>query len=334
MSKANFKILSCPYCGQLYENASNVSLSIMEEDYYSDGYVSSKSYLKIRSIVKCVNTACGKIFDINEAKEVPMMGLDELFDPKWLNVLRLGGYEMQAEDLEEALNSEYCKTVVNEKKVRTFLLWKYNNSIRKVVEAEFSPELNQKALANAEKLIALMDELTIVQDYIFKAELYREYGQFDECINLLLAIKNESGKERIVKEKIFSAAKLMYDRVFCMPFFHIKKEYKCAHCKDEVFLFDLDKIQSDKGFKHYYCETENKIVNAATLELNPHPAYLHMSHEEYLSTINYSDIHIPKEKIVCNSCNSEDVALFNIDVQKCVKCGIGNYIQVKWFNDL
>ena len=219
MSPTNFKTISCPHCEQLYENASNVSLIIREEDYYSDGYISSKSYLKIRDIVKCVNAACGKIFNINDAKEVPKMGLDELFDPKWVNIFRLGGYEMDAEDLEAALNSEYCKTAVNEKKVRTFLLWKYNNSIRKVVEAEFSPEIKQKALANAEKLIALMDELTIVQDYIFKAELYRECGQFDECINLLLAIKNESGKERIIKEKIFSAAKLKHDKVFCMAYF-------------------------------------------------------------------------------------------------------------------
>ena len=333
MSQANFKILSCPYCGQLYENVSNVSLSINEEDYYSDGFVSSISYLKIQSIVKCVNTSCGKIFNLNDAQVVPKMGLDELFDPKWVNVFRLGGYEMQAEDLEAALASEYCKIAENEKKVRTFLLWKYNNGIRKAIEPGFSPEIKQKALANAEKLITLLDELIIVQDYIFKAELYRECGQFDQCINLLLAIKNESGKERIVKEKIFSAAKLKYDRVFCMPYFLIKKEYKCVHCDDEVFLFDLDKIQSNKGFKHYYCKTENIIVNAATLDINPNPSYLQMSHEEYLCTINYSDIHISKEKIVCNICNSEDLVLFNIDLQKCIKCGLGNYVPVKWFID-
>jgi len=180
----------------------------------------------------------------------------------------------------------------------------------------------------------LMDELSIVQDYIFKAELYRECGNFDACVNLLLAIKNESGKERVIKEKIFSAAKMKYASVFCMYYFVIKKEYKCTNCKDEVILFDLDKMKTDYGFKHFYCKTENKIVNAASLVLNPYHVYFNMPKDEYLSTLNCTDKYIPKEKMVCNACNSEDLVLFNMDEEKCIECGLGNYVPVKWFNDV
>jgi len=59
-----------------------------------------------------------------------------------------------------------------------------------------------------------------------------------------------------------------------------------------------------------------------------------MPKDEYLSTLNCTDKYIPKEKMVCNACNSEDLVLFNMDEEKCIECGLGNYVPVKWFNDV
>jgi hypothetical protein len=331
MAASGYKIISCQHCTQLYESPTNISLYVDESDYYSDGYISSISYLEIRSIVKCVSPFCGKVFNSNNAKVIAELAPLEFEKPKWKNVFRLGGYEMETGDLEETLTSEFCKNEENEKKVRTFLLWKYNNQIRKNKLLEFSPEIKQKASTNAEELLKLIHEDAPPGERIFKAELYRECSQFDACIKLLLEIKHENRKEKIIKEKVFSAAKLKDYKVFTTKYLHVKKEYKCTNCDDQLILFDLDKIQSNKGFKHYHCKAENRIVNADTLVVNPNPGYLQMTHVEYLRTLNYRDLYIPKEKIVCPTCNSEDVALFNVDSQKCVKCEVGNYEYVKWF---
>jgi hypothetical protein len=83
---------------------------------------------------------------------------------------------------EDALHQELWKTEAQEKYIRIRAWWSFNNIYREKTTEKFNLTPEQKA--NLLKLLQLLNEDN-PETSIMKAEVFRELGQFDECLKQL-----------------------------------------------------------------------------------------------------------------------------------------------------
>jgi len=233
--------------------------------------------------------------------------------------------------LEESLNSFFCKNKDNEIKVRLLLLKRYNDIIRKEENRKRTKEETEAFIKNNSSLIELHKNATSTNERIFLAELYREKGDFDSCINVLINVSADKAEQKDTRDKIYAMARLKYDKVFNISTCAPRKESKCNICKDSIIVFDLDKINHPLDYKLYICKSENTVFNSPSKEENPKlhnkarffiiPAKSKKAHERY----------IERKVITCPYCKSKDVALFFPEIHNCISCGVGKYEIVEWF---
>lgn len=331
MTIAGLKIVSCPFCKQLYKNRIIGSYNTFNSSYFSDGHLEGDWIPEMLSIIKCINNDCGNFFNIEEAKVIAELDKNDFNAPEWKDAHYLAGYKIGIKELEEVLSINYCKNEQEEISIRTLLLRRYNDVFRKDKKHKYTSVEKENFIGNIERLIELYKNETTAAGKLFLAELYREKGDYDLCLQVLIGISNEKEDEKQFKVKIYSKAKLKDDRVFNVTTLAPKMEYKCNNCGDSLILFDLNKINSPLNYKHYKCRTENKIFNSSSNEKNPDRYYKLSAWQKLFKTKEaYKDI-IPKNVIKCSNCDGKDVEEFNPENQNCIKCGQGNYDVVKWF---
>ena len=190
MTIAGFEIFTCPYCSQLYKNSIIGSYNNIRSNSFSDGYVEGPFIPKIQSIIKCINNACSKFFNIKDKKVIAKLDFEDFNNPEWKDAYYLSMYNIGISELEEALQKDFCKNQDNEVAVRELLLQRYNDVYRKNREYEMSKEEKNKFLLNIDKLIELYRNDSLPIDRLFLSELYREKGDFASCIAILHEMKN------------------------------------------------------------------------------------------------------------------------------------------------
>jgi hypothetical protein len=236
--------------------------------------------------------------------------------------------------MEEALEQGFCRSAEEELKIRTLLHIRYNDWVRSDRSLNFPPDVKAKFLANIEKLLELIPEApATISRMLFRAELYREKGDFNNCIQSLKGLKIDD--EDMVRniQKIFSQAKVKDDRVVNLGDVAIKKEYQCDQCEKSLIVFDLDKLDSPYEYRHYWCKNENKIFNAPSKKDNPKRADQHAFEEIKIPVKTPYERYLPREQVYCFSCSKFDTELFNPEQQKCIECHEGSYVPVKWFDE-
>ena len=335
MTFTNPKIIACPYCNQLYNNPVITSFNTINSRYFTDGYMDGDFIPNLPSIVKCVNQECGKFFNVKEAEiigEIPKNIAENSYPEEWNAAFLLGGYRIGIKELKEALEADFCKDKKNEIKVRSLLHKRYNDLFRSNRKHQLSKEERSVFINNIDRLIEYDENENEVDRGLYLAELYREKGDFDSCIEILSEMKNEDENVKLIKEKIYSQAKVQDDKVFNVHVVAIKKEYKCNKCGHGFILFDLAKMNNTLEYRHYKCKIENKVFVSQTKMQNPEEYYRLTFWQKLFKTKKPYKHIIPLNEIVCPNCNKTDVELFDPGTDKCIMCGEGNYSTVKWFN--
>lgn len=210
------EIIACPYCNQLYRINCYVSWSVNKNTrFYSDGHIEGR-YPDFISIVKCLNTLCCKYFDAEKEKSIYQYDARQTKDntehKEWVNLILLKNIGIS--ELEDALETEFCKKLENEKKVRVRLLRRYNDIFRNDRDNIVLAEIHHKMLKNIEKLIKLFSDSFTFEDKVLLAELYREKGDFKTCMELIRNITPINEDENIIRGSIYNYAEAGDNKVF------------------------------------------------------------------------------------------------------------------------
>jgi len=333
MTIAGYEILNCPFCTQTYKKIVIASFNTFDIKPYSDGYVDGNiPQSHFPSVIKCINKKCGQFFTLKEPKVIAEIGKDEYDTEEWKQAQHLSSYKIEISELYEALVNDFCNNPENEKTVRLLLLRKLNDIFRENRKYQLSEIEAKNYISNIDKLIRFSQDDLSASGKIFLAELYREKGDFNSCIEILNTVTSEDENEKIVKEKVYSQAKVRDNKVFNLHLAAPKKEYQCNKCGHNIILFDLTKMNSNSKYQHYKCNNDKTIFNAHSKERNPKPYYKLNFFQKLFKLKKPYEHMTTRENIPCPSCTKSNVEIFNPDAQKCVQCGNGNYKSVKWFN--
>lgn len=334
MTIAGFEIVECPHCQELYKKRIIGSFGTYGADFYSDGHIGSSFIPESLNIIKCINKACGKFFRIKEARVIAELQNNDFNNPQWKDTHYLAGYKISAAELEEALEKGFCQSEGEEMQIRIMLLKRYNDWVRSDKRLDFPPDEKRKHLANIDKLLEMaIEDLSNINRMLFRAELYREKGDFDSCIQTLQKVKTDDENQVRQMQKLFSQAKVKDDRVAILSQIAIKKEYQCNQCGNDLILFDLSKLNSPYAYKHYRCKRENIVFSAPSKEDNPEEPYHLNFWQKSLRTKTPFERFIQRDKVYCTSCSKIDTEPFNPDEEKCIACHSGSYVPVKWFDE-
>jgi hypothetical protein len=194
------RVILCPHCGHKARVGTIRSYSMIGAIAWTDGKISSMAP-DLPAITRCV--ACSEFYWISEAKVVGEFHEWGSYrvrsaDPadssagqwleggppaEWLSlepVRHLAGEEYLL-----AIRKGLARTERDEKYLRISAWWSHNDQYRTVeANLEAKGSLSGQVRENLERLRELLDE-DDYSDRLFKAEIERELGHFDEARRLL-----------------------------------------------------------------------------------------------------------------------------------------------------
>lgn len=188
-------IYKCPNCGNLLKIRSLMSGNTIGAKVFSDGKSIAPMLPEFPNLTKCKK--CDKINWLSKLKEI---GTYKFFPEnlEWLNADEVKFLEIDEyfDALKIAINSE------EELYIRQRIWWTYNDRIRQGQNI-FNDEVDEiRWKENVNNLINLFDKSDINQK-IMIAEIYRNLGEFENCIKVIESIDKEEFiwlKEKFVNE--------------------------------------------------------------------------------------------------------------------------------------
>lgn len=149
---------------------------------------------------------CNFLFWVRKQKEVGSYHIEDYLKnlskviPEWKNAKEAAWPTM--EDFSRALELDLAQTLTEELFIRTNIWWNYNDRIRHE-RKEFlkTKEEERKWFDNCKRLMVLLDA-TDIHERIMKAEVNRNLGDFENCMNILSTLGSDKDwlKEKF-KEK-------------------------------------------------------------------------------------------------------------------------------------
>jgi len=173
------EIFKCPNCGNFLLKKVIASAITFGSTLYSDGKNISSGLEDLPpNLTKCER--CDTIFWLSDLKSI---GKTHCSDPKWRNAEY--AKFLNIKDLFRALAMVESQ---KEKTIRTWIWWAFNDRVRYGGEEMFI-EADDKDLweQNCKALLNLFDTDNW-SDTFLKAELYRNLGEFEKCIELIDSI--------------------------------------------------------------------------------------------------------------------------------------------------
>ncbi len=172
--------------------------------YWTDGYMKANMLPDSPRHRKCPH--CGKLFWVEDLKKLGEVDNDGEIEKAWgRSKIAL---EFEVSDYLLALENKFARTIEENKYLRTYAWWKFNDIQRwKQPERRFFRRSNYEHIPeetfykNLEVLEKMLDE-SIKSERLQKAEIARELGRFEECGDLLNFDFDESlndAKEFILK---------------------------------------------------------------------------------------------------------------------------------------
>ena len=175
-------IYKCPKCSNLLKKGSNASGNTFGSTLYSDGKMIAPMLPEFPNLTKC--TKCNTILWLSDMKEIGTCDAwDKKCNPEWKNADRVEFLEVI--DLLRFLELDTVKNnKEKEKIVRQRIWWTFNDRIRDGKEI-FIQETDEVLWEqNCRRLIELFDTADVNQK-IMVAELHRNLGEFDICMELI-----------------------------------------------------------------------------------------------------------------------------------------------------
>ena len=193
-------IYKCPECDKLCGRGSLLSGNTFGSTYFSDGKVISPMLPDYPDIVKCKK--CKTFFWLEDKNHIDYCDGFADFD----------GFHVQFLDTDEyfeALNAGIARNKKEELYLRKYLWWSFNDRTRNGKDLFLTESEKEIYEANCVKLMALFGnkEQTLV------AELYRNLGNFTECIDTLESIKSKNiiWLKNILKNECFKENTLVIE---------------------------------------------------------------------------------------------------------------------------
>jgi hypothetical protein len=181
-------IYKCPKCAALLTVGSLTSGNTFGSVLFSDGKEVAPMLPDFPNLTKC--NQCNTILWLSEMKEIATCDIwEEEFKPEWENADRADFLDIA--DLFRALELDSVKkSKKKEVYVRRQIWWTFNDRVRENKEI-FSHEQDEVLWKqNCQRLIKLFNTADINQK-IMTAELYRNLGEFDVCMELINSLNKK-----------------------------------------------------------------------------------------------------------------------------------------------
>jgi len=173
-------VYECPVCHTLTEKGSLASGNTFGAKYYSDLTRIAPFLPYFPNIVCC--DVCDTIFRLDDKNFV--FQHEENNDEQLTDTKISKAQFMSIDNYSRAIDEGHAKTAEEEKEFRMNIWWLFNDRVKNGNQLFYSNNDKVRYVENAQKLIEL---LNCNGDYetIMIAELYRNLGQFEKCIDIL-----------------------------------------------------------------------------------------------------------------------------------------------------
>ena len=187
-------LIACPHCSQKAKKRSLLSANTFGAKIWSDGFMLAMMYPDLPDVVRCKN--CRGFYHSCEATVLKEISLyDDSGEYDEIEYIA----HLVWEDYPEALDSKVVNNPDIEFCVRRRYWWAMNHFYRRKPKADEIPDWNTETYnKNAERLLGLCQG----DNHLLQAELLRNLGEFDVCLNTLKDADNEpkSFANQIIKQ--------------------------------------------------------------------------------------------------------------------------------------
>ena len=180
----------CPHCHRVKELLSLLSGNTIGAKQWSDTKTVCRMLPRNSDIQKC--PSCGKYFFLSDAKTLPSTN-------ESAKGFTMDTGHLSYQELREAFMQLYESATEDQKYVLHLnILYSYNDRYRKdgSAEVEFGEEYDF-FVQNCQMLLKMNRVIPTLC-----AELYREIGEFEQCVQYLDSIEPVTGYENEVREQI------------------------------------------------------------------------------------------------------------------------------------
>lgn len=193
-------VYKCPNCGNLLTKGSLMSGNTFGAKIFSDGKRIAPMLPEFPNLTKCKK--CNTIFWLSKLKEIGTYEWGDHKNSKWQNVDKSEFLEI--DDYFKAVETSIAENKNEELFIRQRIWWTYNDRIRngQNIFNDEDDELRWKE--NVKNLLNLLDQSDLNQK-IMIAEINRNFGDFENCINIIESIDNDELKW--LKEKFANECK-------------------------------------------------------------------------------------------------------------------------------
>ena len=197
-------VYECPQCASLFQRGSVISGNSFGADIYSDGSMDKTHLGSYPSFTRC--RQCSHLFWVDDARVVGAMSFDDVpFHVEGEDPESIKGYfrrkrEKYAAEWYDspraeyltldnyyfAINNKLYRTDKEEKYFRKLAWWLENFRDKSGVAAKRSSVELQRRVRNMRQLAQLLDESDpYFMQGLMKADIYRQLGEFDNCLLIL-----------------------------------------------------------------------------------------------------------------------------------------------------
>lgn len=212
-------IYKCPHCDNLLKRGSLTSGNTFDSKLYSDGKRIAPMLPDFPNLTKCKK--CNNIFWLSDLNPIGEYGRyaekNSIEKSLWETAESVAFLDVN--DLFVALGM--TKDSKQEKTIRIWIWWTFNDRIRKGGEDLFV-EANEKERwdKNCRVLISILND-TDINEKLMKADLYRNLGEFDNCIGVIDSIEQDDFNW--AKDPMKYLAKKKISQVFVFQLFNLPK---------------------------------------------------------------------------------------------------------------
>jgi len=181
-------IYQCPQCDNFISVGSLMSGNTFGAKLYSDGKHVAPMMPEFPKITRC--SKCKTIFWISKSKKIVQRGFgiaEILEDQKYQNAQTARSLSLN--DYSTALKKEVYTSDEEEIYIRKRLWWCFNDKVRDGKWLFISEGNSQRWSENTNRLMELLDA-TDDNEKIMLAELNRNLGYFEKCMDLLNSSEN------------------------------------------------------------------------------------------------------------------------------------------------
>jgi len=193
----------CPKCGNILSNRSLMSENPFPSKLYSDWKKMVPMLPEFPDLTKCKE--CKEIFWLSDLKEIGASGWEWEENESTISWNFITELEfLTIDDYYRIVESGFSKDKNEEQYIRMHLWWAYNDRLREGKRLFLGDGDELRWTDNCQKLKVLFDPEDVYQKLLI-AELNRNMGNFNECMNILQGINDND--LNWVKDKLISQCK-------------------------------------------------------------------------------------------------------------------------------